>query len=447
MKALKLNCIILLVLALIFSSASVFAQQDDNKEVKKEIVIIKETVDEDGNVQVKKIIRSADSEDIIIENNVGEEIEVYEIDGAEKVHIIELEDMEGLSEEMKETLKNIDVDIDEDGDNRRIRIIMESDEEGSEPAIIEWEGNGEIPEDIKRKMHESGVVIGDATGDGHAKGFAFMTPEQNGNKACLGVMIGKTVENKNGVETVKGESEKGVTILDIIDASGAQEAGLQKDDVITAINGSAVATIHDVLDILKPFEGGATVSIDYLRNNQPAQVNATLKTCENKMKVMHFEDHEGHNFEMNEDMNWVEEDKVEGEHQSKRVIVIKKNTNKEVEEAVTVPAEDNNVSEIETPDDVIFNSTENPDQTLELQDFSMFPNPTAGNLTVEFKSEPVATIVSVLDITGKEIYREELTNFDGTYKKEINLGDVPKGTLMLTVRQNDKVFAEKIVAQ
>ncbi len=438
MKALKLNYMILLVIALIFSSVSLFAQQEDNKEVKKEIIIIKETVDEDGNVTTKKIIRKGDVEDMDMESINGEDVEIIEIDGTDDIQIIKLEELEGLSDEMKEKLKNIEVDIDEDQMNRKIKIIMDHEGEDGEPVIIEWEGEGDIPEDIKQKMEEHGVIMNGMDHDNHF--FGIKTSDSPPNKACLGVMIGKTVENENGVETIRGESDQGVTVLDIIENSGAQEAGLLKDDIITAINGTGVASIHDVLDILKPFEGGATVSIDYLRNNHPAQINATLKACENKMKIKHFEGHGDNDFEFDKEMNWVIESDDDGEDQGKRTIIIKKSMKNS-------EGEGNEVAETDTPDDVIFTPSENLDQTLELQEFNLYPNPTEGNLTVEFKSEAVPTTVKVLDISGKEIYSEELLDFNGTYKKEINLENAPKGTLMFTIEQNEKVFAEKVMVQ
>ena len=446
MKALKLNYIILIITALVFSNVSVFAQQDDSEKDEKEIVIIKETVDEDGKVTTKKIVKKGDVEGIVIESIEGQDINFYDLEDAEDIHVIELENLEGLTDEMKEKLKNIEIDIDEDGTNRHIKIIMDKIGDDGEPVIIEWEGEGEIPEDIKKKLHKNGGFGGNFDHDFHGNDFVFNHHESN--KACLGVMIGKTVENENGVETVRGESDQGVTVLDIIENSGAQEAGLLKDDIITAIGGTGVASIQDVLDVLKPYEGGATVSIDYLRNNQPAQVTATLKACENKMKIKHFEDHEGNNFEFDEDMDWTIENEEEGTSQHKRIIVIKKSmkSSEETEDTNTFVEEKDDLG-TDTPGDTVTTSAKNLDQSLELKQFNAFPNPTAGNLNVEFEGEAVPTIVQVLDIAGKVIYSEELIDFDGFYKKEINLENAPKGTLMLTVQQNDKVFAEKLVAQ
>ncbi len=446
MKVFKLNYMILLAVAIVFSSVSVFAQQKDNKEVKEEIIIIKETIDEDGNVEVTKIITKGDAECIIIKTMEGVDFEVFDIDidALENVHIIKLEELEGLSEELQEKLKNIHIDINDDNGNKHIKIIMDKDGDGGEPIIIEWEGEGDIPEDIQKKLDENDIILnGGMFHENHA--YRFVTRNAPQNKACLGVMIGMTVENENGVETVKAGSKEGVAILDVFEDSGAEAAGLLKDDIITGISGTSVMTINDVLDVLKPYEGGETVLIAYLRNNQPAQTNATLKTCENKVKMKHFESFGDNDFEFKKEMNWVFESEEEGEHHTKRIIIIKKSrkTAPEVEELEIVPVEDDDVAY--TEDDPL--KTVSVDQPLELVDFSMYPNPTAGNLNVEFSGEAVPTSIKIIDITGKEVYNEEILNFNGTYKNEISLVNIAKGTLMLTVMQNDKVFAEKLVAQ
>ena len=328
MKAFKLSYVILLAVALVFSSVTVFAQQNDSKDVEdEEVIIIKEIVDEDGNVEVKTITRSGDTEDIIIETIADGEIKIHtNLDELEDIHVIKLEELEGLSDELEEKLKNIEINIDEDELNRKIKIIMDKKGEDGEPVIIEWEGDGDIPEDIKKELEENGVEFDGNGGFGHAPSHGFMMKKGKHpkNKACLGVMIGKTVENVNGVETVHGETDLGVTVLDIIEDSGAEAAGLLKDDIITAVNGEDVASIHDVLDVLKPYSGGETIVVEYLRDNQPAQVNATLKACENKMKIKHFESHGDNNFEFKEENNWVFEKEVEGEDEIKRTIIIKK---------------------------------------------------------------------------------------------------------------------------
>jgi len=97
------------------------------------------------------------------------------------------------------------------------------------------------------------------------------------------VMLGQkeTVENINGEETKTSEgiSNLGVPVLNIIEASGAEDAGLAKDDIITQINGAEVMSIQDVLEALQPMSAGEVISVDYIRDGAVLQVDATLKAC------------------------------------------------------------------------------------------------------------------------------------------------------------------------
>jgi membrane-associated protease RseP (regulator of RpoE activity) len=63
------------------------------------------------------------------------------------------------------------------------------------------------------------------------------------------------------------ETPGGVTIISIMEGTGAEKAGLQPNDVITSINGVPIATAFDFTKVnLSP---GDTASIDILRNGQP----------------------------------------------------------------------------------------------------------------------------------------------------------------------------------
>ena len=80
-------------------------------------------------------------------------------------------------------------------------------------------------------------------------------------------------------------------------------------------------------------------------------------------------------------------------------------------------------------------------------EYNTYPNPNQGLLKVNFtgqKDKP--TVIQVIDMKGNEVYVEKLDNFDGTYNKEINLTSV-KGTLILNIRQGEKILSEKIIVK
>lgn len=66
-------------------------------------------------------------------------------------------------------------------------------------------------------------------------------------------------------------------------------------------------------------------------------------------------------------------------------------------------------------------------------------------MTVEFHGAPVATIVSLLDMRGRQIFREELNMFNGEYKQPFDLSEYAKGTVIILVQQGEKSFTEQVV--
>lgn len=370
---------------------------------KKQIVIIKKTIDEDGNEVVEKIVRE-----------VGEE---------EKVFFIE---KEGLHEEQ------VEVEVNTDGDQVKVWVTegKSTEDEGQIHVIrmhegeeddVHFEWKGDLDETTLQMLKEKGVhlnVVREATGE-------------PSNKAFLGVHIGsrKTVEIIDGekVETIEGESDKGVQIMEVVEGSAAAIAGLQAGDVITAVEGKAVQRPADLTEQLSAFAPGDAVSISYLRAGAAATTTATLgaapaqklitvdvkgeehvfpgthdiivKTDEDAPFVVEFEFGEGGNYFY----SWSEE-----------------------EAGVPFGEERTN---------------------LELEDLKVYPNPTAGELNLQFSGAPVSTEVTLVDRTGKVILKEVLKNFDGQYNRTMNLKDVAADQLFLVIRQGDKIVSRMVVLQ
>lgn len=72
------------------------------------------------------------------------------------------------------------------------------------------------------------------------------------------------------------EIEEGVVVVDVSDGSSAEEAGLRKGDVITAIEGKEVSNAANLKYLLYQYEVGETVAITYIRNGEQETVNITL---------------------------------------------------------------------------------------------------------------------------------------------------------------------------
>ncbi len=68
----------------------------------------------------------------------------------------------------------------------------------------------------------------------------------------------------------------GVRITQVISGSPADGAGLKKDDIITAVDGSSVKSVDDVQNALKDRSPGDTVTFSVSRGGQEEEVAVTL---------------------------------------------------------------------------------------------------------------------------------------------------------------------------
>ncbi|MEM1323803.1 MAG: TonB family protein [Bacteroidota bacterium] len=85
--------------------------------------------------------------------------------------------------------------------------------------------------------------------------------------------------------------------------------------------------------------------------------------------------------------------------------------------------------------------------TLELKQFKVFPNPATENLNLSFLSPGGNLDIQISDINGKLLYMQPIDDIKGFFNQTIDLSSMPKGTLLLSIIQGDKVYSEKIILQ
>ena len=131
--------------ALLLVGTSLFAQQE--KKEKKEVVIIKEVVDKDGNVTVEKIVRDAEPGEIIIDENGTKTIKVEVTSGGmddEDVIIIkdgELMNAKTIEEEMDlKDVGTIDVKVEVNEDGEQVKKVIVTTKDGG-VIVREFFGN------------------------------------------------------------------------------------------------------------------------------------------------------------------------------------------------------------------------------------------------------------------------------------------------------------------
>jgi serine protease Do len=139
--------------------------------------------------------------------------------------------------------------------------------------------------DADANVHKK-VIIEDAGKDprGDAFDFGFNNddfkdmPAPNGQrKAMLGVMTDPR-SNKNGA-----------VVKDVTPGSPAEEAGLERGDVITSIDGKSIRSAEDlVAEIGSRHEAGDKVTINYERNGKERAATAKLQPAQPQMSMRSF---------------------------------------------------------------------------------------------------------------------------------------------------------------
>ena len=86
---------------------------------------------------------------------------------------------------------------------------------------------------------------------------------------------------------------------------------------------------------------------------------------------------------------------------------------------------------------------------IELTDnLNIFPNPTRGLFNISFIAEEIDNFeITIVDAFGKLASKEEKQEFIGTFTKQIDLSDYPRGIYMVQIRTNDSFISKRIVLQ
>ena len=115
-----------------------------------------------------------------------------------------------------------------------------------------------------------GYAIGDSSSDSTTQNASSAFPNGNGD--------GTTTSNAGflGVGVQTSTNPKGVEITDVADGSPAAKAGLQKGDVVTAIDGNDIGTAEALRSAVQAKQSGDEISVTYSRNGQSNTVKVTL---------------------------------------------------------------------------------------------------------------------------------------------------------------------------
>ena len=156
-------------------------------------------------------------------------------------------------------------------------------------------------------VNEKGELVGinamlySQTGSYSGYGFAIPTSIMNKvvadlkvygtvQRAILGVQ-GIDVSNWIDNEKAKGNDPdldvlEGVYVDKVTDTSAAEEAGLEKGDVITEFDGKKVSKMSELQEAIAQHRPGEKVGLTYKRGKKEIKVNVTLRNTQGTTKVM-----------------------------------------------------------------------------------------------------------------------------------------------------------------
>lgn len=168
-----------------------------------------------------------------------------------------------FAQETAEVKKKIKIiTIDEDGNKKE--IVKELP--GGEGDAIEWvqaEEGKEVRIIIKKGGEEEEVIV---SGMPTQMRWHMQAPM---NKAYLGVYL--------------GDDDNGATVKEVTPETPAAKAGLQKGDIITAVNGEPVETAKDLVKEIAKFEVGESIELTYLRDGKTIKTSAQLAEREEEL--------------------------------------------------------------------------------------------------------------------------------------------------------------------
>jgi len=89
---------------------------------------------------------------------------------------------------------------------------------------------------------------------------------------------------------------------------------------------------------------------------------------------------------------------------------------------------------------------ENADTQLDVKDLTLFPNFSNGKLGISFNLESRGSIkLTILNTDLKPLFSDELSNFNGSYMKQIPLAE--NGIYYITIEQNKVWFIKRLVKE
>lgn len=285
--------------------------------------------------------------------------------------------------------KNINVSISEKNGLKKI-TIKKTLEDGT-IDVTNWEGTGEIPEEIKKEM-EQGGAFSIETGKGNFKFLSNDSVHVDGGPHKIMFISDKEVNGKleKEIKVIVEQSKdvnnvEGVQNIKVIRIDEEGEVELDENDVDIQIHKIEDGSKENVVELIVEEEGTD--------------------------KKVH------------------------------KMIIVKRVEVKEI-----IEEETSNTMDATKPQ-VVELAPQVLERSLSLQDFQISPNPASEAVNLSFKGESAPTTIRVLGLDGKQLYKEFIRDFDGFYQNEIDLKGINASFLIVNIEQEGKVYSEKLAVK
>ncbi|WP_332642338.1 trypsin-like peptidase domain-containing protein [Aeromicrobium sp.] len=128
----------------------------------------------------------------------------------------------------------------------------------------------------------SAIRSGASAGDAGSIGLGFAIPIDLAKNVSKQLLDGKKVEHARiGVKVGQAVSSDDITgigalVSEVTKGGAGDKAGLKKDDIITAVNGHAVASNEALVASVRGYQPGETIKVTFQRDGKTQTVNVTL---------------------------------------------------------------------------------------------------------------------------------------------------------------------------
>jgi hypothetical protein len=92
--------------------------------------------------------------------------------------------------------------------------------------------------------------------------------------------------------------------------------------------------------------------------------------------------------------------------------------------------------------------TKSKGEGLGVGKLKVYPNPSDGKFSISFKSADKKEVnISVTDSNGKEVFKQNMKDFEGEYFQQVDISDKGKGAYYIKITSGDDAISKKILVE